>query len=105
MHPKNGLLATKVHPKRWLITRKIGCSLINLSKRRLSDTDYILLGKGLSFVPKLKSHDKVKLAEEVFRFSRRLRLKEYFYEETVTNEQKFNDKPFFNKKQSTFIPK
>jgi hypothetical protein len=31
---------------------------------KLTQTDYILLGKGLKFCPKPKSHDKIKLAEE-----------------------------------------
>ena len=78
---------------------------MNLSNRKLCDADYILLGKGLSFVPKLKSHDKVKLAEETFRFSRRLRLKEYFFDESSKTDSQFKEKPFFNKKSSTFIPR
>ena len=36
--------------------------------------------KGLSFCPKIKSHDKIKLAEELFKYTRWMRLKEFFFE-------------------------
>ena len=76
------------------------------SDRQLSDDDYILLGKGLSFCPKTKSHDKIKLAEERFKYSRRMRLKEYFFESETSksiseNEDNFS---FFNKRESSFLP-
>lgn len=86
--------------------------MINLSTRKLTDTEYRLLGKGLTFCPKLKSHDKIKLAEETYKFTRRLRLKEYFYdrlngenEEYSDSENDYSELPFFNKKRSTFIPR
>lgn len=67
-----------------------------------------MLGKGLKFCPKTKSHNRVKLAEEIFKYTRRLRLKEYFYslsEETDTNENCDDHVlPFFNKKRLTFTP-
>ena len=47
--------------------------MLNLSRKNLTDIDYILLSKGLKFCPKPKSHDKIKLAEEIFNFSRRLK--------------------------------
>lgn len=80
-----------------------------MSNRRLSDDDFILLGKGLSFCPKSKSHDKIKLAEELFKYARRLRLKEFFYESDQNQnaqqkEYTFSELPFFNKRQSTFTP-
>ena len=40
--------------------------VLNLSSIKLCDDDYILLGKGLKFCPKTNSHDKIKLAEEIF---------------------------------------
>ena len=75
----------------------------NLFDRKLSDSDYILLGKGLKFCPKPKSHDKIKLAEETFNYTRRLRLKEYFYENITKKEEDsesnmYKQMPFFNKK-------
>ena len=74
----------------------------------------ILLGKGLTFCPKTASHDKIILAEDIFKFSRRVRLKEYFADICEDNEDAtevgkqdrdtYKDLPFFNKKQSTFTP-
>ena len=52
--------------------------MVNLSSRPLTDEEYRLLGKGLKFCPKPKPHDAIKLAEETFKFSRRVRLKEFF---------------------------
>ena len=59
---------------RWQEAKK---TVLNLSSRRLTDDDLILLGKGLSFCPKSKGHDKIKLAEELFKYTRRIRLKEF----------------------------
>ena len=89
--------------------------MLNLSSRQLSDDDYILLGKGLKFCPKTKSHDKVKLSEDIFKFTRRVLLKEYFTNlnsdestdldnNTFDNSDAYKDMPFFNKVQSTFTP-
>ena len=82
---------------------------MNLSSVKLTDDDFTLLGKGLKFCPKSKSHDKLKIAEDTFKFSRRLRLKEYFSEKIENSQcneenEEFNNPPFFNKKDSTFIP-
>jgi hypothetical protein len=63
-----------------------------------------LLGKGLIFCPKTKSHDKIKLAKDVFKFTWRLRLKEFFADKE-TDDDTYKDVPLFNKKQSSFIPK
>ena len=68
--------------KDWKRSKKRKCqvqrgkeTILNLSNKLLTDTDYILLGKGLSFCQKTRSHDTIKVAEETFNFSRRLRLK------------------------------
>ena len=85
-------------------------TVLNLSSKRLTDTDFILLGKGLSFCPKTRNHDTIKLAEGTFNFSRRLRLKEYFYEKPDDdalgnkNSSEYKEMPFFNKRKSTFTP-
>ena len=34
-------------------------TVLNLSSRRLSDDDFILLGNGLSFCPRSKGHDNI----------------------------------------------
>ena len=81
----------------------------NLSNRKLSDNDYILLDKGLKFCPKPKSHDKIKLAQETFNYTRRLRLKEYFYEnnsekdESIQESDNYTQLPFFNKKNNQHL--
>ncbi|XP_053391470.1 uncharacterized protein LOC128554246 [Mercenaria mercenaria] len=69
-------------------------------------------GKGLKFCSKTKSHDKVKLAEDIFKFTRRIRLKEYFHSQANTefddselnDIDSYGDFPFFNKKGSSFTP-
>ena len=68
----------------------------------------------LKFCPNTRSYDKIKLAEDVFKFARRLRLKEYFSrklfaddsQETADNENEdsYTNLPFFNKSESTFTP-
>lgn len=84
--------------------------MLNLSRKKLTDIDYILLGKGLQFCPKPKSHDKIKLAEEIFNFSRRLKLKEFFYDKSSNNSNCESDSlnsknmGYFNKDKSSFTP-
>ena len=60
----------------------------------------------MSFCPKSKCHDKIKFAEELFKYTRRLRLKEFFESDhnkaTLEKEDTYSELPFFNKKQSSF---
>ena len=84
-------------------------TVVNLSSRPLTDDEFRLLGKGLKFCPKPKPHDVIKLAEETFKFSRRLRLKEFFApdpEEDETNDlDNENDEILkVKKEQSSFVP-
>ena len=72
-------------------------TVLNLSSRRLSDDDFILLGKGLSFCPRSKGHDKIKPAEELFKYTRRIRLNN-----TQKEQDSFSELSFFNIKQSSF---
>ena len=60
--------------------------MVNLSSRPLTDEEFRPLGKELKFCPKPKPHDTVKLAEEAFKFSRRIRLKEYFAPDSEDDE-------------------
>ena len=65
-------------------------------------------GKGCLSVRK-QSHDKIKLAEELFKYTRRMRLKEFFFEpdknkDISETEDNYSQLPFFNKKQSSFTP-
>ena len=66
------------------------------SNRQSSDSD----GKGLTFCSKPKSHDKIKLAQERFNYTSRLKLKEYFYENITKKEgepdsDEYKQMPFF----------
>ena len=88
--------------------RKGQKTVLNFSSRRLSDDDFILLGKGLSFCPKTKCHDKIKLAEEHFEYIGRLRLKEFVFEsdknkDTPEKEDNYSDLQFFNKKKKSSV--
>ena len=76
--------------------------------------NFRLLGKGLSFFPKIKSQHKIRVAQKTFRYSRRLRLKQYFYnlsstdsssQDNANSENDYVHLPFFNKKPSTLTPK
>ena len=65
----------------------------------------------MKFCPKIRAHDKIKLAEETFKYSRRLRLKEFFNDlnnpdtqTTFINNDEDFQRPFFNKLKSTFTP-
>ena len=60
--------------------------VVNLSSRPLTDDEFRPLGKGLKFCPKPKPHDAVKLAEDTFKFSRRIRLKEFFAPDSEDDE-------------------
>ena len=56
---------------------------------------------------KKKCHDNIKLAEELFKYTRRLRLKEFFFEsdqnkDTPEKEDTYSELPFLNKIQSSF---
>ena len=51
-----------------------------------------------------KWHDNIKLAEELFKYTRRLRLKEFFFESDQNKEDTYSELPFLNKIQSSFMP-
>lgn len=71
-----------------------------------------MLGKGLKFCPKPKHHNEIQLKQDVFEFTRKLRLKEFFAakekESDDDSENDENSKDEFHKFQkestSTFIP-
>ena len=84
-------------------------TVVNLSSRPLTDDEFRLLGKGLKFCPKPKPHDAIKLAEETFKSSRRIRLKEFFAPDSEDDESNNSDTeeekiPKVKKEQSSFIP-
>ena len=81
-------------------------SVLNLSSIKLCNDDHILLGTGLKFCPKTNSHDKIKLAEKIFKFTRKIRLKEYFnsQDSNGSDNDKYRELPFYNNSSSSFIP-
>ena len=56
-------------------------SVVNLSRRNLTDSEISLLSKGLNFVPTSNTIDKAKLKTELEALGRILRLKWYFRNE------------------------
>lgn len=49
-----------------------------MSHRKLSETEIVLLSKGLKFTPTPKFGNKEELTEDLHEFHRKLRLAEYF---------------------------
>lgn len=69
---------TKLHKTEKLVEEAKNF-VLNLSNRKLSDTEYILLSKGLKFVPTTKFSTK-QLLRDFKKFERSMRLKYYFSE-------------------------
>ena len=61
-------------------------TVINVSNVRFSDSELSLLSKGLSFCPKLSQIDKFQLKKDINQFTRRVRLREFFYDQDTTTE-------------------
>lgn len=66
-------------------------TVLNLSSRTLSSAEFRLLGKGLKYCPKPKRHDQVQLKQDVFEFTRRLRLREYFAAKSSQEDENTDD--------------
>ena len=62
------------------------------SQHKLTEDEKIVLEIGLSFCPSQKNFNREKLANDTHAFIRRLKLKEYFYERSQTNEKLNNEK-------------
>jgi hypothetical protein len=66
---------------------KNGCKsdiVYNISKASLSLVEQDVLEKGFNFCPSLKSPDKPRLLDDLYRFCRKLKLKEHFYDPKST---------------------
>ena len=74
-------------------------AVINLSTIILSDSETKLFTKGLQFVPTRRNIDLGRLLTDLKEWERRMRLKEYFYNEEMND---FNEKDIKFKKQSTW---
>lgn len=86
-------------------------TVLNLSNRTLTSAEYRLLGKGLKFCPKPKHHNEIQLKQDVFEFTRKLRLKEFFGDkeedrdsEKDSENSQNNFQKFPKESKSTFIP-
>ena len=53
--------------------------VVNLCDRTLDEAEISLLSKGFSFCLTLKEVDVFSLRKDIFKYVRRIRLKEYFY--------------------------
>ena len=74
-------------------------SVINLSKRNLTENEISLLSKGLNFIPTCNKVDVAKLKLELEQFGRMLRLKWHFR----NDKRDLSINPF--KRKSTFNPR
>ena len=87
-------------------------TVLNISKRKLTNAEYRLLGKGLKFCTKPKHHDVLQLKQDIFEFTRKLRLKEFFNDKEHDDDDgggnndksRHNCYTFPKEKNSTFIP-
>ena len=75
-------------------------TVINLSNVQMTDDEILLLSRGLTFCPTPRYIDWAQVKADITDFSRRLRLKEYFYNEDRT----FNLKPNPFHLKSTWCP-
>ena len=57
-------------------------TVVNLSRRELTEGELALLSKGLKFCPTANDLDRVNLRKDINIFIRRIRLKESFYNES-----------------------
>jgi hypothetical protein len=71
-------------------------AVINLSTRILSDSETKLFTKSLKCVPTRRNIDLGRLSTDLKEWERRMRLKEYFYNEEMND---FNEKDIKLKKQ------
>ncbi|GFR95206.1 flagellar protein FliL [Elysia marginata] len=62
-------------------------TVVNLSHHALTDTQTEVLSKNLNFCPTPKNVNYVELSEDVHRFTRRLRLAEFFYDEETDSKE------------------
>ena len=74
--------------------------VLNLSKKTLLDAEYRLLGKGLKYCPKPKSHNKIRLKQDVLNFQEKLRPREYFAAKAFDEN---DDEPDMNMSNATLI--
>ena len=85
-----------------LTDNSIGNTVVNLSSIQLSAAEISLLSKGLKFCPLPPRPDSFQLKKDLIEFSRRLRLKEYFWDSEDDDEEDVAYKPL--RRTSTWTP-
>ena len=54
--------------------------VVNLSNYQLNEEEIKVLAKGLKFIPSPRNINKTEVLADIKKFSRRMRLKEYFHD-------------------------
>ena len=73
-------------------------SVINLSSYSLSTDETSVLARGLTFCPTPRHIDWPEVSADIYDFSRRMRLTEYFFDDnSKTSNSNEDDTPFHNK--------
>ena len=107
----NSTQSSNVTPTRKRLRRKIKptniqldhSSVINLSSYSLSTDETSVLARGLTFCPTPRHIDWPEVSADIYDFSRRMRLTEYFFDDnSKTSNSNEDDTPFHNK--STWNP-
>ena len=107
----NSTQSSNVTPTRKRLRRKIKptniqldhSSVINLSSYSLSTDETSVLALGLAFCPTPRHIDWPEVSADIYDFSRRMRLTEYFFDDkSKTSNSNEDDTPFHNK--STWNP-
>ena len=76
-------------------------TVINISNVALSRDEETLLSRGLSFCPRPSRIERFHLIDDIKQFSKRLRLREYFYDSDESND---NDHRIPFRRKSTWTP-
>ena len=74
-----------------LVGRFVSGSVVNLSRRELSEEDISLLSKGLKFSPTPTDIDKSQLKSDIEAYKRRMRLRWFFRNEEKDGETDENN--------------
>ena len=85
--------------------------VVNLSSYQSTNDEIQILSRGLKFIPTPKNINKTEVLADIKKFSRRMRLKEFFYDKDASSsdsdqydfENNYDNHEF--RKQSKFTPK
>ena len=105
-------LKRRYHKERTTKTTTVQTDLVvNLSSYQLTNDDIQILSMGLKFIPTPKNINKTEVLADIKKFSRRIRLKEFFHDKDAASsdsdqydfENNYDNHEF--RKQSKFTPK